>query len=225
MDLFIKPVMALWRARGYLLFAGILWGIQTVYQPPFRNIPVADRYWYHDLIDKALGSLDRVAYVVLLAGLIYAVMADLSDFLWTGKIQNDMRAGFKSVADTIATGISGMTHESVLAWVTRGLGTSPEYRTIGVAALREHYGGDNHDRINYLDYVVNNILDGAMRSESTTRENLVENVVLRKVPGESLLRWEDDRRFTVVCPAGRGDYLLRSFIQSRADAASVENIV
>src|ERR1700687_2265729 len=100
MDWGVKTLLALWRAKVYLVLAGTLAVIHTVYRPLFVDVPPGQRIWYQDLADKALGSLDKLAYLILIAGLAYVVLAEISDHLWTGKVQADVREGFDKIATT-----------------------------------------------------------------------------------------------------------------------------
>lgn len=222
MEWLVKPAEPLWRARAYLIFAAILWAISALVAPPFEG--VTPRYWYYDLVDEAISGTGRIALPVLFAGLAYAVLIGLADYLWASKVQKDLQEGFKGVANTIATGVSGINREAVLAWVTRGLGQQGEYRAVAMAALRQHYGKPAPERDNYLEYVMNNVFDKALPSICITRENFTESVVLRKKSGDELLEWEDDRRYTCVCPEGNAEETIGSIVTSRAEGENVNEI-
>jgi hypothetical protein len=133
LDRYFKPASALWRGRAYFAIGGVLWLIGQVYTPPYSQIPADQREFFQTLINKALGSLDKIGYVIMFAGLAYAVLTDMWEMIWVGRLAEELRDGFKSMGNTLAIGVLDITFEAILTWITNKRGNSDEYKSIARA--------------------------------------------------------------------------------------------
>lgn len=141
----VKPFAAAWRARAYFAFAFIFWLLYSSIQPPFAAVQA--KQWWQDLIDKAVGSFDKIAYLVAIAGLVYAVISDVIDYVWANSLQSeaqralsetqkafgdarsDLQKGMAETGEILRTslanftaGLVAMTFESVKVWIESGYG-------------------------------------------------------------------------------------------------------
>jgi hypothetical protein len=222
---FFTPAAALYRARAYFISGLAIYLAAQTFAPPFDGIPAAQLAWWQLLLNKALGSLDKAGIAVLVAGLAYAVFSDVGDYLWAGRLQQEMRGGFTSLGEVLASGVRDLTYEGVLTWITTKRARANQLKTIARSALCEHYGDHMRAEGSYVDFVLQDILDKAAGAAGITRANLESHVVLRGRSGERLLEWEEEKRYEVVCPAGMGIHPLQSFTTCRATPESVDDMV
>lgn len=207
----IAPFASAWRARGYLLIAIVFWVLDNTVPSPFKGVTGSDRQWWHDLIDKAFGSFDKVAYAVLFAGLAYAVVSDGFSYIWSTKVETEVRDGFRATGvilrDSLShftSGLASMSFEAVKVWVEGGQATDIQSKSIGAASLRLHYEMKQGDDDDLVGFMLADIMDGSAYSSSQIWDNLITNVTIRNcnVPGH--LEWEEQKSYTVVCRAAQG---------------------
>jgi hypothetical protein len=207
-ETWFKPFAVAWRARAYFAIGGALWLISLI-PLPFKDTSAE---WWQVVVAKAFGSLDKVSYMILLAGLVYAVFSDVVEFIWTSRLQEEMRSGVTKISGVLEQGLgkftrslADMSFEAVKVWVENKQGAPDQVRLIGVSSLKAFYGDHLDDDGNILHFVVDEILESSARSNAHTWENLSTNIVLRKSPVPNHFEWEETKNYTVVCPAGSGN--------------------
>ncbi len=208
METWFKPFAVAWRARAYFAIGAVLWLISLI-PLPFKDSP---KEWWQVVIAGAFGSLDKVSYVVLLAGLVYAVFSDILEFIWTSKLQEEIRKGVTDISNVLADGLGkftrslvDMSFEAVKIWVENGRGAPEERRLIGVSSLKAFYGDHLDDEDNILHFVLDEILESSAHAKAHTWENLSINIMIRESPVPNHFEWEETKKYTVVCPAGSGN--------------------
>jgi hypothetical protein len=124
-----------------------------------------------------------------------------------------------------ATSATDLSHETILSWIARRRAGSDQYRSIAKSALHAHYGKHTEQGNNYVDFVVEKIIDRSAESAGITRENYISNIIVRGIPGEDLLSWEDIRSYTLVCPSMQGTHPLNLDLFFRADPKSLQSLI
>lgn len=221
-DHFKKPIASLYRARIYFILGLLLLMANTILAPYFTNKTLS---WYEELIKKGIGGLDEAAYVFLLAGVIYAILCDLTDFIWTSRVKDELREGFREVAQTISTGVNEMTDKAVTNWIRRGTAEPSIYKNVGKCAFEAYYGDHIKKDESHFNFIVENMLEKYSNEYSVTRENYRDNIVIRTNPGNDTLLWEEEKKYTLVCLAGTGEHQIRGFTSCRADPRMTETIL
>ncbi|WP_316175280.1 hypothetical protein [Bradyrhizobium sp. SZCCHNRI1073] len=196
----VKPFAAGWRARAY--FAIALWLLSQI-PKPFAQ---PDPSWWQELINKGVGSFDKIAYVVALAGIVYVVISDVLDYVWANSLQIEVRKGFvetgnvlrESLAD-FTSGLVGMTFESVKVWIEGGRGKPDQVRTIAKSALISSYGAHNNEPESFLSFSLDDLLDNWATANSQTWENLFALVTIRPSTIQNHFEWEERRTYNLVC--------------------------
>jgi len=212
----VKPFAAAWRARSYFLFSFVFWVAHSTVPAPFASVASVDRQWWQDLVDKAVGSFDKLSYFLFLAGLIYAVASDVIDYVWTNSLQAEVRKGFVETGEVLTrslagftSGLVGMTFESVKVWVDGGRGSPDQVRTVARSALVSHYGRHNDQASNLLDFVMRDLLDKWARDHSQVWDNFSSNVTVRPSSIKGHFEWQETRTYTVICFSREGELPLR----------------
>jgi hypothetical protein len=210
----VKPFAAAWRARAYFIIGFIFWLLHSTITPPFASAP--SKQWWQDLIDKAVGSFDKIAYAVLLAGLVYAVISDLLDYVWANNLQAEVQKGFRETGEVLkdslasfTSGLVGMTFESVKVWIEGGRGDKQQLRAVAHSALVNHYGRHNDHQDSFLTFSLDGMLDNWAQHHSETWEDLSSQVIIRSCNVPKHFEWEDNRTYTLVRPSKSGDLPLQ----------------
>lgn len=231
----MKPFSAAWRARGYFLVALIFWLLYSTISQPFASAP--NKAWWQDLIDKAVGSFDKIAYLVAIAGLVYVVISDVIEYVWVNNLQgeahkalegvrSDLNKGFvetgnifKSNWDGFTSGLTGMTFESVKFWVESRRGNPPQIRSVAQAALVSFYGDHNVESDSFVNFSLDDMLDNWASANSQTWEGFTSSVTIRGCDIAGHFEWQETRNYTLVCPskAGKQPFRLEGSSQVRAD--------
>ncbi|MDQ6704001.1 MAG: hypothetical protein M3Z96_13420 [Pseudomonadota bacterium] len=226
MEQFIKPALALWRAGIYFLIGTVLIIIGTIWQPPFSAIVGANRLWYHNLIDKGVGSLDTIAYVVYFAGILYAILIQVGDFLWNSGLQISIENGFRNMADALTIGSAKISYYSVIKWIGGSSETDEKYKSIIMNLFCKCYGAHSADEHSYLNYVVQNLMETHAKDTAITRENLTADITIRKTDNyPDLFQWDEKKDYILKCPAAKGTYPLQTAISIRADTNNVAQLL
>jgi hypothetical protein len=211
-DAIVKPFAAAWRARAYFAIALVLWLLSQI-PKPFSQ---PDPQWWQELINKGVGSFDKIAYLVGIAGIVYVVISDVLDYVWSNSLQTEVRKGFdetgsilkRSLAD-FTSGLVGMSFESVKVWVEGGRGEPEQIRTIAKSALIGCYGAHNSKPESFLTFSLEDMLDNWATSSSQTWENFASVVTIRPSPITGHFQWEERRNYDLVCVSKSGELPLR----------------
>jgi hypothetical protein len=216
MQSWIKPFAAAWRARGYFAIAFFFWLLSNTIPPPFSTVAALDKLWWQDLIAKAVGSFDKISYLVLIAGLVYAVISDVFDYVWTNSLQTEVQRGFSETANVLkesltsfTSGLVGMTFESVKVWIEGGRGKPDQIRTVAHSALISYYGKHNLEQGSFLMFSLEDMLDNWASASAQTWENFSSDVTIRSSNVSDHFEWEENRSYTLVCISSEGELPLR----------------
>jgi hypothetical protein len=68
-------------------------------------------------------------------------------------------------------------------------------------------------------------LDKSAEFAGITRENYISNIVMRGIPGENLLFWEESRSYTLICPSMQGIHPFSVDLFFRADPGNLESLL
>lgn len=223
-DAMVKPFAAAWRARAYFAAALVLWLLSQIPQP----FPQPDKQWWQDLINKGVGSFDKIAYLVGIAGIVYVVISDVLDYIWSNSLQTEVRKGFDetgqilkgSLAD-FSSGLVGMSFESVKVWVEGGRGEAEQIRTIAKSALISCYGSHNREPESFLTFSLDDLLDNWAKANSQTWENFSSTVTIRPTTIAGHFEWEERRHYHLVCMSKSGDLPLRLEGSAQIEASQV----
>jgi hypothetical protein len=214
--LWTKPFAAAWRARAYFLIAFAFWLLSSTLPIPYSAVAPADRQWWQDLVDKGVGSFDKISYATFLAGLMYAVLSDAFEYVWNTSLQKEVEQGFSATGAILenslsrfASGLVGMSYESVKVWVDGGKGSPEQMRAVALSSLKKHYGGHHSGSDNMIDFVMDDIIEGWAFSTAQTQENYSTTIVLRQATIPDHFQWEERKNYTVVCAAKTGKHLIR----------------
>lgn|GEM_PF-3235436 len=206
-----KPFTGLWRARAYVAIAALLWIVFTLMPKPFSHV-VVDRQWWHTLIDDGIGSIDKFAYLVFLAGIIYAVVSDILDYMWNNNISSQMSEGFDRAAaalqrgvQDVANGISLLSLDSVKSWIVYGKNDSVTVRSVAEVALFTTYGDHHRKGESIIDYMMEDVLDKFGVKAGVMWENLTSQVTIRSSNVDGHFQWEEEREYTIVCDTGEAN--------------------
>jgi hypothetical protein len=212
----VKPFAAAWRARAYFLIAFVFWILYSTIPVPFSGIPQAQREWWHDLIAKGVGSFDKISYIVMVAGLVYAVISDVLDYIWSNSFQPELQKGFRETSSALTSslasftsGLAGMTFESVKLWVENRRGEPNQIRTVAQAALVSYYGDHNLGGDNLVSFMLAEMLDRWALGQSQTWKSFVSSVTIRPSTLSGHYEWEESRSYTLVCMSKTGELPLR----------------
>lgn len=223
MTAFTKPFAAMWRARGYV-FAGVV-----IYLLSFAPLPLKDADphtldWWQVAIGKAFGSLDKIAYAVLLAGLVYALLSDLFDFIWSSKLGDEFNqavvktgsivqgglnefnqavektGGIIQVGfDKFVAGLGTMSFEAIKVWVENGKAEGTQLRVVGSSSLKSYFGQHLSKPDNFLDFVLDSIVEGSARVDAQTWDRFSTVITIRKGSVPDHLQWEEQKTYDLVC--------------------------
>jgi hypothetical protein len=203
-----KPFAGAWRARAYFAIAFVFWVLSSTIPIPFSEIPATQHQWWQDLIAKGVGSLDKIAYLVFAAGLFYAVISDVFDYVWANSLQTEFRTGVTATGDILKNGLAsftsglvGMTFESVKVWVEGGRGKPDQIRTIGACSLKSYYGTHHTANSNMIDFVLDDILEYSAMPTAQVWEHYSTNIVIRPSNIPDHFEWEERRNYDAVCPS------------------------
>ncbi len=226
MEQLLKPAVALYRAGTYFIIGIVLVVISTIWHPPFESIQAPDRVWYHDLIDKGVGSLGNIAWFMFLAGLAYAVLIGLGDYLWSSKLQVSVENGFKGMADALVIGSGRISYGSVAKWIDNSSEPGEKYRSVALSSMCRCYGPHSRDERSYLNYVVNNLIDTHATESSITRYNFHNDITVKKSDDyNDLLRWEEKKGYTIKCHSGSATSAVKAATSTRANADNVQQLL
>ena len=212
----IKPFSVARRARAYFLIAFAFWVLSATLPIPFAAIPSADQQWWQTLVAKGVGSLDKISFFVALSGLLYAVLSDALDYIWSSNLKDELETGFRqtgsiltnSLAD-FTSGLVGMSFESVKVWIENGRGTKEQIKTLTGAALVNSYGKHNEDKDSLIEFVLDAVLGKWALEELQIFENYVTSTTIRSCGIANHFEWEERRTYTVLCLANTGSIPLR----------------
>jgi hypothetical protein len=230
-----KPFAAAWRARAYFAFALLFWVVFAAAPPILEGIFPNPRQGWQDFILKSAGSFDKFAYFTALAGLLYAVISDVIDYVWTNSLQAELRKGFSDTGNIITTalsnftsGLMGMSFESVKVWIEGGLGGKPQLRVLAETALVSTYGRHNLGQDSIVALVMNGLLDTWAVGTAQIWEQFTSVVILRKSPLKNYFQWEETRRYTLICFSQTGEVPIdlegSARIQSNEVAATLDEM-
>jgi hypothetical protein len=212
----VKPFAAAWRARAYFVIAFVFWILYNTLPVPFASIPQAQRDWWQDLIAKAVGSLDKISYLVLIAGLVYAVISDVLDYIWANSFQPELQKGFTEAGSALigslqsfTSGLTGMTFESVKLWVEGKRGDSTQIRKVAQSALVSYYGDHNVGGDDLVTFMLAEMLDRWALAHSQIWESFVSNVTIRQSTLPGHFEWEERRSYNLICKSKSGELPLR----------------
>lgn len=230
----VKPFAAAWRARGYFIFAFIFWLIHSTISVPFASVP--NKAWWQDLIDKAVGSFDKIAYLIAIAGLVYAVISDVLEYVWLNNLQgetqkalgearSDLNKGLAETGNILKSGLAnftaglvGMTFESVKVWIENGRGEPHQVRSVAHCALVNYYGEHSVEADSFLSFSLEDMLDNWALASAQTWEGMSSSVTIRGCDIPDHFEWQENRNYTVVCPSSSGTlpFRLEGSFQVRA---------
>ncbi len=223
---FVKPAIAIWRAGIFFSIGLVIWFLSIIWVPPYAGVETKDRSWYYDIIDGAIGNLGNIARFILIAGLIYAVLVALGEYLWTSKLEDSIGRGFQVMSDALTIGSARISHNSVSKWIANSFETPEKYKLIAVSSLCKCYGAHSSSENSYLNYVVDNLIETHAKPEAITRHNCNITVVIRKVDEHSdLLQWEERKDYVLNCPSGRTSTPVGTTISARANLDNVGRLV
>jgi hypothetical protein len=207
MSALVKPFAALWRARGYVI-AGVVIYLLSFVPLPYKDADPKTLEWWQVIIGKAFGSLDKVAYALLFAGLIYALLSDLFDLIWSNKLGEEFNRAVDKTSgvlqaglDRFVIGLGAMSFEAIKVWIDNGQAQSPQLRVVGASSLRAYFGKHLSTSDNVLDFVLDSIVDESARADTQTWDRFSTTITIRKsaIPGH--LQWEETKAYSVVCHA------------------------
>jgi len=211
MNSFIKPFAAAWRARAYFALAALFWVAFHVLTPLVNsNLPVQTEWWA-DLISKATGSFDKFSYFIAIAGLIYAVLSDLIEYIWLNNLKTEFKSGFSEVGNifestvsSFVSGLSNLSYESIRMWVDNGRGTKEQIKIIAETSLINIYGKHNTGEGNLLEFILGGVLDIWGTESAQVWENFVSQVTLRPISIPDYFEWEETRTYSLICKSKSG---------------------
>lgn len=222
-SLLTKPMAAAGRVLPFLILATLAWALSQ-FPAPFANVAAPDRHWRHVLVDKAFGSLDKVADFIFIASAAYIILSEVFDYLWTNKLQSEVAKAGENVRLTLRDGLSDLktsfstlAYEAVLGWVTAKRGTALQNRALAVTALKEYHALP-HDQPNTLiDAVLDRIVEvhGSAAGQIWSTLNAQINVGPSDIPNH--LTWDEERTYRVDCRAGKGEHELTQGCQLHVD--------
>jgi hypothetical protein len=95
-----------------------------------------------------------------------------------------------------------MSFEAVKVWVEKGTVQSQELRVVGASSLKSYFGKHLSPSDNFLDFVLDSIVDESARADTQTWDNFSTAITIRKsaVPGH--FQWEEAKAYSVVCHVG-----------------------
>jgi hypothetical protein len=125
----------------------------------------------------------------------------------------------------IATGVLDLSHDTIISWISTRRADSAQYRSIAKSALHTHYGKHTEQEDNYVDFVVDKLLDKAAGEAGITRENLRSNIIMRGLPGQNLLLWDEHRSYTLICPSMQGTHPLYVDLYFRSDPENLQTLL
>lgn len=205
MSTFIKPFAAAWRARGYVI-AGVGIYLLSLVPLPFKDADPKTLDWWQVIVGKAFGSLDKIAYAVPLAGLVYALLTDLFDFVWSTKLGEEFNQAVDKTGgiiqgglDKFVSGLGSMSFEAVKVWIEKGGAESTQLRTVGASSLKGAFGKHLSTPDNFVDFVLGSIVDASARTDTQTWDRFSTVITIRKgnVPGH--FQWEEHKTYSIVC--------------------------
>src|SRR5258708_2824799 len=138
LEAYPKPIPGLWRARYYFGLGAILYFLNTVFGYFYEKLPsIVDPGFLESiapittLIAKMFSSLEKVGSLIFVAGIAHAVLSELIDYLWTGKLQMEVKKGFEGIQTAVAIGVSDITPEVVQRAIEHGNYKSDSQKSIG----------------------------------------------------------------------------------------------
>src|SRR4051812_20850068 len=176
----------MWRARGYVI-AGVAIYLLSFVPLPYKDADPKTLDWWQVIIAKAFGSLDKIAYAVLFAGLVYALLSDLFDFVWSTKLGDEFNKAVDKTGnilqgglDKFVAGLGTMSFEAVKVWIENGKAESSQLRVVGTSSLKSHFGKHLSAPDNFLDFVLESIVDASARADTQTWDRFSTNITIRK---------------------------------------------
>lgn len=224
---YVKPLSGFWKARGYFAVAVIVFaGHVLIAAAGLKPSNFVFATWQQSegvqILDKAFGSLDKIAAMVLIAGFVYAVLADLLEIFWP-KVAEEVKVGFSNVSSSLVTGVNELNEEIVKKWIAIP-GARKSLKNIGVTSLTQHYDPTKKNG-GLTEYIIENILDRYASSESITRRNFINNITVSPHADNNFLSWHDNKTYTLVCPKGSGEVRMRGYISIAVQAEDVESVL
>lgn len=209
-----KPFAAAWRARAYFIIGFAFWLLANTLPHPFAEKPNPD--WWQTLIQKGVGSFDKISAAVLFTGLVYAVLSDVFDYLWANSLQAEVRQASAGITSAVTGGLTaftsglvGMSFEAVKVWVEGGTGGRDQVRAIGLTSLKCYFGPHQSKGDNLIDFLTDGIMENSAGTQSQTWSSFDSNVILRASDMQGHFEWEETRNYDVVCNDRSGTLPLR----------------
>ena len=226
LEVYLKPASWLWRGRGYFAVGGAFWATSLLFALIYPQIATSEQQgWWRTWLNKGLEGLGDAGIVIMIAGIVYVVLTDVWEAIWLERMEMEVRRGFKAVGTILATGVLDITYDAILTWISAGKAETNQCKSVAKSALHAHYGKHTEEENNYVDFIVDNILDKAAGIGGITRENLISRVTIRGMLDQHLLRWEEQRSYTLVCPGGRGNHPIMIDIYFLANPTNVEQLI
>lgn len=202
-----KPFAVVWRARIYFLIAIVFFALSDIIPRIISAGDVGD--WWQQWIIKAAGSLDKVSYVVFIAGVAYIVISDTFEYIWNNSLQSEFRHSATALNEIVAeglerftTGLFGMSYESVKIWV-EGRGQTTQVRSIAGLSLQKCFG-HNENNNDLVDFVTRGILDVWADPAAQTWESFSIAVTIRPCSIPRHFEWEEKREYLAVSASKSG---------------------
>jgi hypothetical protein len=200
----VKPFAALWRARAYVI-AGVVTYLLSFVPWPYKDADPQTLDWWQLLLSKALGSLDKIGFALLLAGLVYAVLTDLFEQIWSNKLGDEFNKAVSEISGAIeknferfVSGLGRMSFEAVKVWIEKGQAQSGELRTVGASSLKTHFGPHLGSPGNFVDFVLESVVDVSARADAQTWEGFNSRITIRKGGIPDHFQWEERRFYSVL---------------------------
>jgi hypothetical protein len=202
-----KPFAVVWRARVYFLIAIVFYALSEII--PRIISAGSEAEWWQQWIVKAAGSLDKVSYVVFIAGVAYIVISDTFEYIWNISLQSEFRHSATALnaivaegLDRFTTGLFGMSYESVKVWV-EGRGQISQIRSIADLSLQKCFGC-NENSNDFVDFVTRGILDVWAAPAAQTWESFSISVTIRPCSMPGHFEWEEKREYLAVSASRSG---------------------
>lgn len=223
-----KPFAALWRAHAYVFVGVVLYLLNWIVSPFAQGA----HEWWQVVVAKAFGSLDKVAYIVLLAGLAYAVLSDALDFLWSGRIKEEMEKAVAETQKTLREGLgdftgrlTGMSFEAVKVWIEDGRANPDQLRIVGASSLKSYFGRHLEATGNVLDFALDSIVEGSAHVDAQTWHHFNTFITIRKGDLPEHFQWEEKKTYTIVSQSVPGTVPIQIENSWKVEQGQIETVL